>query len=104
MIERQWRGTARPGQDDRYIDHLLLETFPSLQRIKGFIKAAILQRETIRGTEFQIVTCWSSVDAIKAFAGEAYEEAVVPEVVKEMMVDYDEVVVHYEVVREVLQS
>jgi heme-degrading monooxygenase HmoA len=104
MIERQWKGTARPGQDDRYIDHLLLETFPGLQKIKGFIKASILQRETIRGTEFQIVTRWSSVEAIKGFAGEAYEEAVVPEVVREIMVEYDEVVAHYEVVREVSAS
>lgn len=104
MIERQWKGTAHVGEADRYIDHLLRETFPSLYKINGFVKAFILKRNTPEGVEFQVATIWNSIDAIKQFAGEAYEDAVVPEVVREMMVTYDESVAHYEIVREISRS
>ncbi|TDW99908.1 antibiotic biosynthesis monooxygenase [Dinghuibacter silviterrae] len=101
MIERQWKGTAHLSEADRYVAHLLEETFPQLKKIPGFSKATILRRETPAGVEFQVVTVWESLEAVKKFAGEGYDEAVVPEVVREMMVDYDETVVHYEIVREV---
>jgi len=50
------------------------------------------------GTEFQIVTVWESLTAIKAFAGEDPEIAVVPAAVRAMLVTYDERVAHYEIV------
>lgn len=49
------------------------------------------------GTEFQIVTVWKSLDAIKAFAGANAELAVVPPVVQQLMASYDSEVVHYEI-------
>jgi heme-degrading monooxygenase HmoA len=101
MIERQWKGTAHPSEADRYIAHLLGDTLPKLKKIPGFVKASILRRTTAEGVEFQVVTVWKSLEAVKGFAGEGYDEAVVPEAVREMMVEYDETVVHYEIVHEV---
>ncbi|MBI5446064.1 MAG: antibiotic biosynthesis monooxygenase [Deltaproteobacteria bacterium] len=96
MIARHWKGTARPGEAGRYIAHLRTETFPKLRGIAGFCSAFILKRPVERGTEFLIVTVWESMDAVRAFAGEAADDAVVPPVVQEMMVDYDRKVAHYE--------
>jgi heme-degrading monooxygenase HmoA len=98
MISRHWKGVAKPGQAEAYVRHLTSETFPSLARIPGFIRASILKRNLETGTEFQIVTVWESLDAIKAFAGREPDVAVVPAIVQAMMSSYDQRVVHYEIV------
>lgn len=99
MISRHWSGVARPGEADNYVDHLKNDTFPRLMRIKGFKSASIMTRKVDQGTEFLIVTVWESMEAIRQFAGETADVAVVPPVVQAMMVAYDRNVRHY-VVRE----
>lgn len=97
MISRHWKGITKPGQADRYIAHLHSETFPTLAAIPGYRSASILTREVREGTEVQVVTLWDSMDAVRTFAGETADVAVVPPVVQEMMADYDRRVVHYDV-------
>jgi heme-degrading monooxygenase HmoA len=98
MISRHWKGIAKPGRAADYIDHLRSETLPTLNRIPGFVSGTILHREVDEGTEFLIVTVWESLKPIKAFVGDdLLETAVVPQVVREMMVTFDSQVVHYEV-------
>jgi heme-degrading monooxygenase HmoA len=97
MISRHWKGIARPGYAEAYVQHLRHDTFPDLARIPGFVRASILRRNVETGTEFQIVTVWESLTAIKAFAGEDPEIAVVPASVREMLSTYDQRVVHYEI-------
>jgi hypothetical protein len=82
MISRQWRGLAEPAFANAYVEHLQSETFPAIRKLPGFLGASIL----------------TSVDAIRAFAGANAETAVVSPKVHDMMVDYDRVVRHYEVV------
>jgi heme-degrading monooxygenase HmoA len=98
MISRQWRGIARSADADRYVSHLKNELFPQLSRLRGFVSASILRRTVFEGIEFRIVTTWDSIDAIRQFAGEDAQRAVVPEAVQEMMVTFDRTVEHYEVV------
>jgi heme-degrading monooxygenase HmoA len=78
--------------------HLRQETFPAIRRLPGFVNASILRRDAKDGVEFLIVTTWESLDAIRAFAGDDIEAAVVPEVAQQMMVDYDRFVRHYQLV------
>jgi heme-degrading monooxygenase HmoA len=47
--------------------------------------------------EFLVITTWESLDAIRAFAGAELETAVVPALVRDMMVEFDPVARHYEV-------
>lgn len=98
MISRQWRGLAKATFAEAYVEHLQAETFPALQKLPGFVSASILRRAVPEGIEFLIVTRWVSLDAIRAFAGANVETAVVPQKVQDMMVDYDRIVRHYEVV------
>jgi heme-degrading monooxygenase HmoA len=97
MIARLWRGLARSDQAERYVQHLRGDTFPQLRRLAGFIDASILQRELPDGIEFLIVTRWSSVAAIEAFAGKDAQAAVVPEAVQRMMLEYDARARHFTV-------
>src|SRR5215510_13836753 len=97
MIARHWKGIAKPGCAEDYVRHLKANVFPELAGIPGFVRATILSRSVPTGTEFQIVTHWTSLDAIKGFAAANVETAVVAPVVQELMVGYDATVVHYEV-------
>ena len=99
MISRQWRGLAKPSCAEAYVEHLRTETFPALAKIAGFVGASILRRTVADGVEFDIVTRWDSLEAVRAFAGPDAEVAVVPANVHDMMIDYDRVVRHYEVVQ-----
>src|SRR5215210_2521008 len=98
MISRQWRGLSKPECAGAYVEHLQGETFPAIRKIPGFLSASILRRRTHEGVEFLIVTEWASIEAIREFAGVEPEMAVVPPKVQDMMVEYDHVVRHYEVV------
>jgi hypothetical protein len=42
VISRHWKGIAKPGQAEAYVQHLKTDTFPKLSRIPGFIRASIL--------------------------------------------------------------
>jgi heme-degrading monooxygenase HmoA len=98
MIHRQWRGLAKESEANHYVSHLRSETFPQLHKIAGFLDASILRRTVPGGVEFLVVTRWKSIEAIRKFAGENAERAVVPEKVQSMMVSYDQSVAHYEIV------
>jgi len=97
MISRHWKGIAKPDEAENYINHLVSVIFPKLSTIPGFISASILQRAVDEGIEFLIITVWESIEAIREFAGENPDAAVVPPEVQTMMIEYEKVACHYEV-------
>ena len=98
MVWRLWRGLAKATRAAAYLEHLQLETFPAIRKLPGFIGASILQRSLPDGVEFLVVTQWQSLEAIQAFAGANIEVAVVPQRVRDMMIEYDAIARHYDVV------
>ncbi len=99
VISRQWCGLARAERAADYVEHLRTETFPALEKLPGFVDASILSRRLPTGVEFLVVTRWSSLDAIAAFAGADPELAVVPAKAAEMMIEYERRARHFEVVQ-----
>ena len=98
MIERHWKGIAKREKANDYIAHLQNDTFKKLGTIHGFVSATILKRELKDAVEFLIITKWETLEAIKQFAGAEVDAAVVPKLVQDMMLKYDNNVSHYEVV------
>jgi heme-degrading monooxygenase HmoA len=99
MIARQWRGLSKKTCAEGYVEHLRTETFPGLSSIPGFVGGSILRRDVPPGVEFIVETRWASLDAIRSFAGTNAEQTVVPVAVHNMMIEYDRVVRHYEIVQ-----
>jgi heme-degrading monooxygenase HmoA len=98
MIARHWRGLVRRERAAAYVEHLQSETLPQLVQLAGFQDAKVLRRELAHGVEFLVVTFWESLDAIRAFAGNDVDSAVVPPKARDMMIEYDRRARHYEVV------
>ena len=96
LISRHWKGVARRDRAEAYVRHLLDDTFPHLRGIPGFVRASILRREVEEGTEFQIVSLWESLDAIRAFAGDDLEKAHIAPEARALLSRWEERVTHFE--------
>ena len=97
MIARTWRGRAALQSSDAYPTHFSDAVLPALRRIDGFLGAHLLRQEHADHVEFQVLTFWQSLDAIRTFAGDDYRKAVVEPEAAAALVSYDTTVEHYEV-------
>ncbi len=100
VIVRQWRGRAAPERAAAYPKHFRDNVLPSLHGVEGFLGAQLLRRTLADSVEFVVLTRWSSLDAIKAFAGADIDQAVVEPQAIAALVDYDRTVEHHEVLQE----
>jgi heme-degrading monooxygenase HmoA len=98
MIARMWRGIATPETAHEYLEHLRQSIFPELAEIAGYQGASVLRRDSEAGVEFTVQTLWESMDAIRQFAGDQVETAVVAPAAQPLFRSYDHTVTHYEVV------
>jgi hypothetical protein len=69
---------------------------PVLRGVAGFEGARLLRRTIAGETESVSLTFFDDLDAIRAFAGPDYGNAVVPDDAREVLVRYDDDVGHYE--------
>ena len=96
MIARVWRGWARAEEADRYERHYRDEVLPTLRRLPGFRGARLLRRTVGAETEFVSLTFFDDLDAIRRFAGDDPETAVVAAEAREVLVRFDDRVAHYD--------
>lgn len=98
MIGRMWRGRAVGANADAYAAVFQNEVLHELERVAGFRGAYLLRRDDADATELVTLTLFDSLDAVRGFAGEAYETAVVSPAARAILHDYDRTVRHYTVV------
>jgi heme-degrading monooxygenase HmoA len=99
MINRIWHGWTYPSNADAYEDLLKSEIFISIQgrNIPGYSGIQLLRRPTGEEVEFVTIMWFNSLDAVREFAGEDYEVAVVPPKARALLSHFDERSQHYEV-------
>jgi heme-degrading monooxygenase HmoA len=97
VIGRLWHGWTKLDDAPRYEEHLQRETFPGLRGIEGYVDGYVLRRDSGDRVDFAVLTLWESLEAIRAFAGDDYETAVVPDAARRVLGGFDERVPHYEV-------
>jgi heme-degrading monooxygenase HmoA len=98
MIARIWCGRTATPRAEEYVPFFEEQVGPMLSRIDGHFAACLLRRDEDERTEFVALTLWSSMDAIRKFAGDTLDAAVVEPAARAMLDDCDEKVRHYEVV------
>jgi len=97
VIGRLWHGWTAVEDAPRYEEHLRQETFPGLRGIEGYVNGYVLRRDSSDRVAFAVLTLWESLEAIRVFAGDDYEIAVVPPAARRVLGGFDERVAHYEV-------
>jgi heme-degrading monooxygenase HmoA len=98
QIVRIWKGYGGAAGVDRYCrEHFPNSVLPQLRSIDGFVGARVLTRADQADTEVVVATTWDSIDAVKAFAGENYEKAVVEPAVRDLLTRFDDRVKHFTV-------
>jgi heme-degrading monooxygenase HmoA len=97
MIARMWTGTVRTEDAEVYAQYIRETGFAEYGRTVGNRGAYLLQRDQDGRTEFIALSLWESVDAIRAFAGDDIEAAVLYPEDERYLVDGESSVTHYEV-------
>jgi heme-degrading monooxygenase HmoA len=97
MIARSWRGWAKPETADDYRRHYESEVADHLRQVDGFRGAHLLTRPDGDEILFTSITFFTTLDAVRTFAGEDYELAVVEEAARAALSHWDERVAHHEV-------
>ena len=107
MIVRMWRGMEKRGEAGAYRRHLEGVVLPQLKALPGFMGASLLQRgvqgETeVLETEVLVMTKWASMEAIRGFAGDEPEKAVVEPEARAVLASFDDKVTHHELAFEIV--
>jgi len=99
MISRIWHGWTTPENADKYEALLKEEIFIGIlnRNIHGFKSIQLLRREIKDEVEFVTIMEFDSLDAVREFAGQDYELAVVPEKARAVLSHFDARSQHYEI-------
>ena len=100
MITRIWRGWTTKENAPLYEQLLLTEIFPGIaaRNVSGYQGISLCRRDLGSEVEFMTVMWFDSIEAMKAFAGEDYEIAVVPPKARAVLARFDERSAHYDTV------
>lgn len=97
MISRIWHGWTTPENADVYEGLLKDEIFVGIAErdIVGYRGIQLLRRDAGDEVEFVTEMWFDSLDAVRAFAGEDYEGAVVPPKARAVLKRFDARSQHY---------
>jgi antibiotic biosynthesis monooxygenase (ABM) superfamily enzyme len=99
MIARIWHGWTTPKNAEPYETLLETEILTGIKsrQIRGYRGIQLFRRDIGKEVEFVTVMWFDSVEAVKTFAGEDYEVAVVPPKARALLSRFDARSQHYEV-------
>ncbi len=99
MICRIWHGWTAPGDAEAYEALLKSEILTGIRdrRIAGYRGIQLLRRSPGDEVEFVTIMWFDSLEAVRTFAGEDYEKAVVPPKARRLLSRFDERSQHYDV-------
>lgn len=75
MIIRIFRACAKPGKAAEFRKIFLDEALPLVRAQRGLVRAEIGWPKPPTDDEFLMITVWESEEALRGFAGDAWQEA-----------------------------
>jgi len=99
MIGRIWHGWTKPENADKYEQLLREEIFPAIgaKKVASYKGIQLFRRPLDNEIEFITIMWFDSLDAVRSFAGEDYEVAVVPPKARVLLSRFDARSQHYEI-------
>jgi heme-degrading monooxygenase HmoA len=101
MIARTWQGWATPAKAGDYRRHFETDVAAHLRAVPGFRGARLLSTRDGDEVRFTTVTFFESMDAVRGFAGDSPDLAVLEEDARRALRHWDERVTHHEVLAEI---
>lgn len=98
MIARVWRGWAPADKADDYQRHFESEVAAHLTDVHGFRGARLLRHREGDEVAFTSITFFTSMQAVRGFAGAHPDRAVIEDAARQVLSRWDEKVAHHEVV------
>ena len=98
MIIRMWHGRVATSDSLTYRGFLNRRALPDYRSVPGNVSVQVLERLDGDVTHFMTLTMWESLEAIRGFAGENIESAKYYPEDKDVLLELEPTVVHYEVV------
>ena len=98
MIKRIWHGYTTPERADEYEALLKAEVIKGIEgkNIPGFRGIDVLRRTLGDEVEFITIMAFETLDNVKAFVGEDYEQVYVPAEARRLLKRFDQRSQHYE--------
>jgi antibiotic biosynthesis monooxygenase (ABM) superfamily enzyme len=99
MIGRIWHGWTTLGNANAYETLLKNEIFTGIRerQIAGFREIQLFRRNVGDEVEFVTIMWFDTMEAVRVFAGEDYEVAVVPQKARKLLSRFDARSQHYQV-------
>ena len=99
MISRIWHGYTNQTNADAYENLLKSEIFTGIgdRHIRGYRGIHLLRRSIGDTVEFITIMWFESIEAVREFAGDDYQQAVVPPAARALLSRFDERSQHYDV-------
>ena len=103
-IIRTWKGWTSLENAKNYENMLINEVFPEVKRkgVEGLEKVSISTLKKNDEMEFFLVLQFDSLDSVKVFAGEDYEQAYIPDNAKNVLSRYDKTAQHFTLKEELI--
>ncbi len=101
MIFRVWHGWTTPENADAYQRIVQDEVFEMIahKKIEGYRGIDLLRRTVGDEVEFITIMRFDSIDNVKAFVGDDYEQSFVPPQARAVLKRFDARSQHYEHIR-----
>ena len=98
MIIRMWLGRVASSDSLTYRGFLNRRALPDYRSVPGNVSVQVLERLDCDVTHFMTLTMLESLEAIRGFAGENIESAKYYPEDKDVLLELEPTVFHYEVV------
>jgi antibiotic biosynthesis monooxygenase (ABM) superfamily enzyme len=99
VINRLWYGWTTTENADRFETLLRNNIIPEVEQrgLQGYKGAQLMRRDESHEVEFVTVLKFDTLADVEAFAGKKYQQAMVTDKVRELLLRYSTVSYHYEV-------
>ena len=97
MIARIWHGVTPASKADAYFEYLQKTGVKEYRSTEGNRGVLVLRRFHDDHADFLLVSLWTSLDAVRKFAGPEIEKAVYYPEDRAFLVELEPNVTHYEV-------
>jgi len=104
MIARLWHGKVSSAKATDYHQYLLATGLKEYAAVPGNRSVSLLKKEEGNITHYYTLTYWDDVNAIKQFAGEDYEKARYYPEDKDYLLEFEPLVMHYEVLEHLVNA